>query len=426
MVLTEKGYKPRILDEKLRKLLSEFGAVSVEGPKWCGKTWTALNRANSVVFIADPAGNFKNRETARFDPSLVLEGKAPLLIDEWQEVPGLWDAVRFSVDRKRKRGGYILTGSSTPRRESYVHSGTGRIARLRMRTMSLFESGDSSGAVSLAALFKAEPIDPKKSSMTLTKIIKLTLRGGWPVLAGKKKFSQDIPRQYLERISDTEVPYVGGGRRDRSKVMAVLKSLARNNATLVGVKTIQKDIDGEEERTTVDRNTVSVYLELLKSLYVLEEIPGWDPALRSTKKLRLSPKRLLTDPSLAAAAIGATADNLKKDLSTFGFLFEGLCIRDILVYAELGGASVYHYRDEAGLEADAILELPDGRWGALEIKLGAHQTDMAAANLLKLKAKMKKAGLQPPSFLAVISGLAGFSRLRDDGVYVIPIDCLGA
>jgi predicted AAA+ superfamily ATPase len=425
MALTEKGYKPRILDEKLGKLLSEFGAVSVEGPKWCGKTWTALNYANSVVFIADPVGNFRNREMARFDPSLVLEGKAPLLIDEWQEVPGLWDAVRFSVDRKRKRGGYILTGSSTPRRESYVHSGAGRIARLRMRTMSLWESGDSSGAVSLAALFKAKNIVPQKSSMTLAKIIGLTLRGGWPVLAGKKRSSRNIPRQYLERISDTEVPYISGGRRDRSKVMAVLKSLARNNATLVNVKTIQKDIDGEEY-LSVDRNTVSVYLELLKSLYVLEEIPAWDPALRSTKKLRLSPKRLLTDPSLAAAAIGATADNLKKDLNTFGFLFEGLCIRDLLVYAELGEASVYHYRDEAGLEADAILELPDGRWGALEIKLGAHQTDQAAANLLKLKTKMQRAGLRPPSFLAVISGLAGFSRLRDDGVYVVPIDCLGA
>ncbi|MDR1971835.1 MAG: ATP-binding protein [Treponema sp.] len=426
MALTEKGYKPRIVDKKLGNLISEFGAVLVEGPKWCGKTWTALNHAGSVVFIADPAGNFRNRETALLDPSLVLEGEPPLLIDEWQEVPGLWDAVRFSVDRRRKKGLYILTGSSMPGRHTYVHSGAGRIARLRMRTMSLFESGDSLGTVSLAHLFTGKDIDPQKSSMTLNKIINLTIKGGWPVFAGKKKYSLDIPRQYLERIADSEVSYAGGSRRDGSKITAVIRSLARNNATLVSTKTIQKDIDAEGDRVTADRNTVSLYLELLKSLYVLEEIPGWDPALRSTKKLRVSPKRLLTDPSLAAAAIGATADRLKKDLNTFGFLFEGLCIRDILVYGELNGAAVYHYRDEAGLEADVILELPNGRWGALEIKLGAHQTDAAAAGLLKLKAKMKKAGLDPPAFLAVISGLAGFACRRDDGVYVVPIDCLGA
>ncbi|GHV79903.1 ATPase [Spirochaetia bacterium] len=425
-MLTEKGYKPRLIDPKTADLLTEFGAVAIEGPKWCGKTWTALNHGNSAFFIADPAGNFRNREMARLDPSLILDGEPPLVIDEWQEVPGIWDAVRFTVDRDRSKGRFILTGSATPPRESYVHSGVGRIARIRMRTMSLYESGESSGTVSLKSLFSGEATGPQKSSLTLDRIIGCILRGGWPVLAGSDRFSSEVPQQYLERIADSEVSSVDGIHRNRSKVMAALRSLARNNATLVSNKTLQKDIDADDhEETGINRNTVSRYLTLLKTLYVLEEIPGWAPGLRSSKRLRVSPKRLLADPSLAAAAIGATPEKFKKDLNTLGFLFEGLCLRDILVYAESVGASVYHYRDESDLEADVILELADGRWAALEIKLGAHQTDTAATNLLKLNKTMIKNDIPPAAFLAVINGLGGFSCRRDDGVYVVPIDCLG-
>jgi predicted AAA+ superfamily ATPase len=426
MALTETEYKPRLIDPQIADLLTEFGAVTIDGPKWCGKTWTALNHGNSVFFITDPAGNFRNREMARLDPSLILDGEPPLVIDEWQEVPGIWDAVRFAVDRDRSKGRFILTGSATPPRESYVHSGAGRIARVRMRTMSLYESGESSGAESLKGLFSGEAPDPQKSSLTLDRIIGLILRGGWPVLAGSNRFSTDVPRQYLERIADSEIAGMDGIRRNRSKVMAALRSLARNNATLVSNKTLQKDIDADSrDETSINRNTVSLYLTLLKNLSVLEEIPGWAPGLRSSKRLRVSPKRFLTDPSLAAAAIDAKAEKLKRDLNTLGFLFEGLCLRDILVYAESAGASVYHYRDESDLEADVILELADGQWAALEIKLGAHQTDAAAANLLKLNRMMIKNDIPPAAFLAVINGLGGFSCRRDDGVHVVPIDCLG-
>jgi predicted AAA+ superfamily ATPase len=424
MTLTKQGYKPRIVDQKIAALLTEFGAVCIEGPKWCGKTWTALHHANSSVFIADPEGNFRNREMARYEPSLILEGKPPLLIDEWQEVPGIWDAVRFEVDQGHRKGRFILTGSATPPKESYVHSGAGRIAKVRMRTMSLFESGDSSGSVSLKSLFAGGSFKSQRSSMTLDTLIALTLRGGWPALAGDNQFLPEVPRQYLARIAETEVSAIDGKIRNTSKVTAVIRSLARNNATLVSNKTIQKDIDPKQDESAVNRNTITLYLSLLKSIHVLEEIPGWDPELRSTKRLRVSPKRILTDPSLAAAALGATPVTLKRDLNTFGFIFEGLCIRDLSVYAEMYGASLYHYRDESDLEADVIIELPDGQWAAAEIKLGAHQTDTAAANLLKLKNKMLKNNIPSPAFLAVISGLSGFAHQREDGVYVIPIDCL--
>jgi predicted AAA+ superfamily ATPase len=290
--------------------------------------------------------------------------------------------------------------------------------------MSLFESGDSSGSVSLQNLLAGQRLEPQKSALDLDRSITLTLRGGWPALAGTERPSSNIPRQYLERIADSEASNIDGIRRNPSKLMAVIKSLARNNATLVNNATIQRDIEPEAEDSQVNRNTLAVYLALLKSLYILEEIPGWDPGLRSTKRLRVSPKRLLTEPSLAAAALDATQEKLKKDLRTFGFLFEGLCIRDVSIYAELMGASLYHYRDESGLEADIILEMADGRWAALEIKLGAHQIDAAAEHLKKLGDKMKKNAVSPPASLIVISGLAGFAHQREDGVCVVPIDCL--
>jgi predicted AAA+ superfamily ATPase len=438
LALTEKGYRRRLADVHIRELLGQFGAVLIEGPKWCGKTWTALNHGNSVFFLTDPEGNFRNLETARYDPSLVLEGKAPLVIDEWQEVPGIWDAVRHRLDRGKERGRFILTGSSVPSKTSYVHSGAGRIAKIRMRTMSLFESGDSNGKGSLQRLFAHKKIIAEKSSMTLDAIIRLCLRGGWPAETGKSgkgyndASSGIMARQYLERLVEKEVSGIDGSRRNVFKFMALIHSLARNNASMVSNKTLQSDIYPEalspwnhQEEISINRNTVSVYLALLRALYVLEEIPGWGPGMRSSKRLRLSPKRFLADPSLAAAAMNARADRLKKDLETLGFIFEGLCLRDLLIYAESSGGRVYHYRDETGLEADAVIEAEDGQWAALEIKLGAHQIDAAAASLLKLSEKMWKNKIAPPAFLCVISGLCGFMHQREDGVWVIPIDCLG-
>jgi predicted AAA+ superfamily ATPase len=425
MPLTEKNYKSRLVDDQVEKLLKIFGAVSIEGSKWCGKTWTALNHAESVIYIADPAGNFSNREKARIDPSLVLEGVSPLVIDEWQEVPGIWDAVRFSVDRDQGAGRYILTGSSTPPKDSYIHSGVGRIARLRMRPMSLIESGDSSGSVSLKSLFRGERISPHNSDLTLERITGLIVRGGWP--AGIKYSGTDalvIPKQYIDQTVDSEALKAAKRGFDKNKLKATLRSLARNNATMVSNATIEKDVIANEERDTVSRNTLSEYLSILKSMYVIDEIPGWDPGLRSRKRLRTSPKRIMVDPSLAVAALGGTQEKLMNDMKTLGFMFEGLCLRDLLIYAGADDMSVFHYHDDTGLEADTILENADGRWGAFEIKLGNYQIDSAADNLLKLKDKMVKQEVSPPVCLVVITGQEGTAYQRTDGVYVVPIDCL--
>jgi predicted AAA+ superfamily ATPase len=425
MSLTEENYKPRLVDNQVEKLLKIFGAVSIEGSKWCGKTWTALNHAESVIYIADPSGNFGNREKALIDPSLVLAGEPPLVIDEWQEVPGIWDAVRFSVDRDQGTGRFILTGSSTPPKDSYIHSGVGRIARLRMRPMSLIESGDSNGSVSLKSLFRGEHISPHSSNLTLEHIAGLIVRGGWP--AGIKYSGTDaavIPKQYIDQTVDSEALKAAKRGFDKNKLKATLRSLARNNATMVSNATIEKDVIANEERDTVSRNTLSEYLSILKSMYVIDEIPGWDPEIRSRKRLRTSPKRIMVDPSLAVATLGGTQEKLMNDMLTLGFMFEGLCLRDLLIYAGADDMSVFHYHDDTGLEADAILESADGSWGAFEIKLGNYQIDGAADNLLTLKDKMIKQEAPPPVCLVVITGQEGLAYQRKDGVYVVPIDCL--
>jgi predicted AAA+ superfamily ATPase len=426
MPLTEKGYKKRLIDKEISDTLEVFGALSIEGPKFCGKTWTALNHANSVTYIADPAGGFANKQRAIIDPSLVLEGDSPHLIDEWQEVPGIWDAVRFSVDRGdrgKERGRFILTGSAMPPKKSVIHSGVGRIESLRMRSLSLFESGFSNGSVSLRKLFSGEGLNPSNSSATLEALIEATVRGGWPE-------SQDlpivgaarIPQNYLTRLITTDLSELDDISRDPTKVKATLTSLARNNSTLVANTTLQKDIDAGNQ--TITRETVAEYLSALKRLYVLEEIPAWSPRARSRTTLRKMPKRLYTDPSLAVAALGLTPEKLLADLRTFGLMFENLCLRDIAVYADTFHGTLFHYLDDTGLDADGIIELEDGSWCAIEIKLDNNQVDEAAAKLLRLEKKMIKNKAQSPACLVVITGVNGFSHRREDGVYVVPIDCL--
>ena len=427
MSLAKTGYRKRIVDEQIQKYLQTFGAVCIEGPKWCGKTWTALNHANSVCYIASPENNFQYRTMAQLSPDLVLQGESPRLLDEWQEVPALWDAVRFAVDQNHERGQFILTGSSTPKQKGIVHSGTGRIVRIPMRPMSLFESGDSSGYISLKDLFSTPPKPVRTEDISLTRLISLTVRGGWP---GSINFddqsSVDLSRAYLRNVIEEDVSRVDGVQRNISKMQRLLRSLARNESTIASNRTLQRDMRQDSEET-IDVDTVADYMNVLQRLFLLEDQCAYDPNLRSSVRVGKSAKRHFVDPSLAVAALGATPERLINDLNTYGFLFEAMCIRDLRIYAESFGGQLFHYRDSYGREIDAVVELPDGRWGAFEIKLGANQIDPAAENLLSIKAFFdSNPEAQSPDILGVICGLTNFGYTRDDGVMVIPIATLKA
>ena len=430
MALKQAGYKIRLVDKKLSEYLKLFGAVSVEGPKWCGKTWTSLNHANSVVYIMDPTGNYSNKKRAELNPSLILDGKIPHVIDEWQEVPGIWDAVRFDVDKNPDFGKYILTGSVTPPRESYKHSGTGRIAIVRMRPMTLHESGDSIGAVSFASLFSDKKIKPFTADIDLAHLIDITIRGGWPqTLSLPIEKAGIVSVEYINTLLKNDLFGNGFSKRNSAKLRVLLRSLARNNATTVSDTTLITDIDGEEREKQsnndiiLSRNSVIDYIVDLKRIFVIEDIPGWDPGIRSKTRIRMSTKMVFADPSLAIAALGIGRQRLLEDLNTYGFMFENLCLRDLSAYAEFYGGSLYHYRDNSNLEVDAIVEMKDGSWGAFEIKLGEHQVDAAAQVLIRMKNKMISNGAREPSCLVVITG-GGLGRKREDGVYVIPINAL--
>jgi predicted AAA+ superfamily ATPase len=431
MTLTKPGYRPRIIDKKIEEYLELFGAISLEGPKWCGKTWTALNNGESVTYIMDPDRGYLNRERARLDPALILPGVSPHVIDEWQEVPGIWDAVRFDIDQSPRRGKYLLTGSATPKRASFEHSGAGRIAILRMYPMTLYESGDSTGLISLASLFENVRFETFVADIELDRLIELTIRGGWPdTLHIPIDRSGSVAIEYINAIVKNDVLNGDSPKRNPAKLRKMLRALARNNSTTVKDTTLSMDLDGDTRReqnaqeVTISRNTVAEYLADLNRIFVLEEIPGWNPEIRSKTRIRMAPKRVFTDPSLAVAALGIGHQQLKEDLSTFGFMFENLCIRDLTAYVATIDGHIYHYRDNSGLEADAIIEMRDGAWGAFEIKLGEHQVEAAARSLLRLKNKMTGNGASAPKCLAVITG-GGLGMVRDDGVYVIPINTLG-
>ena len=418
-------YRARVIDPVVDRLLGAVGAVSIEGPKWCGKTWTSLNHANSVYFVSDPSGGFANRTLAELDLAAALHGEQPHAIDEWQEVPGIWDAVRFDVDANPSVGRFLLTGSSTPSEGAVAHSGTGRIVRLRMRPMTLFESGESTGIVSLSAVLDGEPVTPLASRLTLDELVSAVIRGGWPASLGRRlDVSQDLAESYLDGLARVDVSQVDGVRRDPAKVMALLRSLARNTSTTVSLAAMQRDI-AQAAGPELDIKTLGVYLGLLERLYVVERIPAWNPALRSPVKLRQAPKWMLVDPSLAVAGMQSSAESLKREPKTLGFLFESLMMRDLLVYAQQLRATLWHYRDDADLEVDAILTLPNGAWVGVEVKLGHQQVDQAASTLLRLRDKMLKAGDPAPAAMIVLVGVGGIAQHRDDGVIVIPADSLG-
>ncbi|WP_172623474.1 ATP-binding protein [Arabiibacter massiliensis] len=420
-------YRPRLLDTRISEDIELFGAVCIQGPKYCGKTWTGRSFANSEICIMDPAGGFQNREMAELSPSLALEGDSPRLVDEWQEVPALWDAVRDEVDRTNKKRTFILTGSAVPRNHKPRHSGVGRIEKLRMRPMSLQESGDSTAAVSLSRLFEGEAPTVKAPETSLELIASLIVRGGWPASIGAPdRLAQRMPRNYVDTVAEDDLSRVDEVKRDPAKVRRLLHSLSRTMEQATTTKTLIRDMTADAASAPLSSETVDDYLGALKKIFILEEIPGWSPNLRSPARINKKPKYHFIDPSLPAAVLGATCKALVADLRTFGFLFESLCVRDLLIYAQALEANVFYYRDRDGLEADAVIEMPDGSWAGIEIKLGHNQADEAAASLLRVKNKILGAGGKEPVFLAVVEGLGSFAGKRDDGVLVVPIRTLGA
>ena len=422
-MLTPEYYKERLIDDKITKYMNGFGAVCVEGPKWCGKTWTSLNHVNSVCYIASPVNNFQNRTMAELSPDLVLEGESPRLIDEWQEVPAIWDAVRFEVDKREDKGKFVLTGSSTPKRKGILHSGAGRIGRIRMRTMSLYETGDSSGKVSLVKIFEC-PLKPVfTGEVKLEQLIYYVVRGGWPGnLCTEVGFAKNLPAEYLRAVIEDDMYNTDGVKRDSRKVRSLLYSLGRNESTVVSNSTLRKDMMAYDE-IGINTDTISDYLDVFQRLFLLDDQPAYAVDLRSSRRVLKSPKRHFCDVSLAVAALEASPEMLLNDLNTFGFLFEALCEHDLRIYAESIGGQLFHFRDHKDNEIDAIVELADGRWGAFEIKLGANQIDQAAKELLKMRDVMEKEG-KAPSILCVICGMSNMAYTREDGVMVIPITAL--
>lgn len=418
-------YKPRIIDNQIERYLSAFGAVCIEGPKWCGKTWTSSYHCNSEIYIGDSTGNFQNRQLAEMSPDLVLEGETPRLIDEWQECPPLWDAVRSKVDKTGNKGQFILTGSSTPKRKGIMHSGAGRIARLRMRPMSLYESGNSSGVVSLEDLCNNNLKPTMTGKVDLKVLADYIVRGGWPGnMDTPIEDAMLLPIEYLNAVIEDDAFRVDDKKRDKTKMRLLLRSLARNESTTVTNKTLKKDIK-EIDDNDIDSDTVASYLDVFNRLFLLDNQEPFSTNIRSSVRVKQAEKRHFSDPSLACALLKLTPAHLIKDLNTFGFLFEALCERDLKIYAESFGGKLFHYQDYAGKEIDAVIELADGRWAAFEIKLGANQIEEAAHNLISLgNAIANEKDGNPPDVLCVICGMSNAAYRRDDGVYVVPITAL--
>lgn len=417
-------YRPRIIDAELAAALQASGAVQLKGPKWCGKTASASQQAASIVYMQNPDQAASNLEKARLKPSLLLEGETPRLIDEWQMAPQLWDAVRFAVD---KRGGlpgqFILTGSTIPGEES-MHSGVGRIARLVMRPMTLAESGESNQAVSLAALGRGESVEVADADMSIEALAHALCRGGWPaaVVGLGEQNALRVAPEYVASLLDSDVTRIDGVNRNAGRMRALMRSYARNIGTQASHGVIVADM--AEADGSISPNTVSDYMDALRRVFVTDDLEAWNPALRSKTAVRTSPTRHYVDPSIAAALLGAGPDALMNDMETYGFLFESMCVRDLRVYAQGNGAEVRHYRDKTGLEADAVVVWPDGRWGLVEIKLGQHRAEEAAASLLKLEQRVDTEKLGNPAFKLVITG-GDLAYTREDGVHVVPIAALG-
>ncbi|GHV94523.1 ATPase AAA [Spirochaetia bacterium] len=414
-------YLKRFADTILQNRLHSSGAVLIQGAKGCGKTETAIQTAKSAVRL-DVDENIQTQ--MKLDPKSVLAGPAPRLIDEWQEYPQIWNYIRRAVDDRKKRGQFILTGSANPEERARLHSGAGRFSIIKMRPMSLYEKGWSSGKVSLAKILKghAPKSDPVEFDLA-TLAEKLTL-GGWPSLIGSGgRRALRFMKDYVSLVAEVDISRVGEKKRDPQKVSRLLQSLARNVATEASLSSLAKDTGGSETR--VSDETIAEYLEALERLMIVEQLPAWSPHIRSADTLRKAPKRHFVDPSLAIGALGLSIDKLLADLHYFGFLFESLVVRDLRIYAEMNDGKVYHYRDSRDTEVDAIVEYPGGAWAAFEVKMGFNAQDEAAKNLLAFAAKIDQQKMGPPAALTVITA-NGFACRRKDGVNVIPLSVLTA
>lgn len=414
-------YIPRIIDKKIDEYLENCGAICIEGPKWCGKTWTSLSHAKSEFFIGDPDNGFSNRQLAIEKPTIVLKGEIPRVIDEWQDATGIWDAVRAEVDRLNRNGVYILTGSSTPRKKGVLHSGTGRIVPLKMSTMTLFESGDSTGLVSLRDLCNGQIEEQLTGEVSLENLVKIIVRGGWPKNLSNPNPSI-LPKSYVKSVidsnlSDEEYKY------NHKTTELILMSLARNESTTVSASALVRDIS-EINDETISKDTVRRYLDALDRMFLFNNQKPYSPNIRSSLRVKQSEKRHFCDQALTCAILNLNEKKLLKDLNTFGFLFEGLVEHDLSVYADAINAKLYHYQNYDNDEIDAIIELEDGQWCAFEIKLGASKIEEAANNLNKVCSKIEKSGMSAPKIKCVICGLSNAVYKRNDGVFVVPLTCL--
>ena len=424
------GYMPRVADAQIERYLKAFGAVEIAGTKWCGKTWSALMHGASVSYVDE------NLDLARADPSMMLMGARPHVIDEWQRVPAIWDCVRHEVDRARgTRGAFILTGSSTPAarqgEQGPAHSGAGRIGRVRMSPMSLFESGESTGQVSLSGLFAGEFM-PCVAERDTVGLVEAACRGGWPEAVDMEvDAAQLIAREYVTAALGMSVPALG---IDPDIARRLAASLARNLGQAATYKTIITDMFGAEENplSVIDEGRVRVYLDALKGMYIVEEVPGWTPPARDRKRFATKPKRYLADPSLACALLGMSPAALLDDWQTFGLVFENMAVRDLSVYARaldvLDDVPVRYYRDDSGVEADAIVQLADGRWAAGEFKVSEDKVERGVASLERMRRKVcenPRSQTRPPEFMAVITGVGEYAREVAEGIVVVPIRLLG-
>ncbi|MCL2148184.1 MAG: DUF4143 domain-containing protein [Methanomassiliicoccaceae archaeon] len=417
-----KEYMPRMIEDRLEKQLKAAGCVLMEGPKWCGKSTTAKRFSKTVVELQRASVLELYRTYLATEEENLLRGERPILFDEWQKLPELWDQIRWDIDANGGRGKYILTGSAKPKDDAGRHSGTGRIARVTMRPMSLYESRESTGEVSLGGLFGGPQSISGDSRVTFNRIAHLVCRGGWPEAVGDDDETALLTAEnYFISLTETDVTDVDGIRRNPDRARRILRSYARQISSFASNTTIQKDVSATD--VTLDDKTLNSYSNAFRKLFVIDDLPAWSPKLRSKAVIRTADKRQFADPSIAAAALGASPADLIGDLNTFGLLFESLCIRDLRVYADRIGGSINQYRDSSGLEADAVVHLRNGEWGAAEVKLGGNMIDEAAGNLLKLARNVDTDLIKEPRFLMVLTGSSHAYR-RQDGVYVVPIGCL--
>ena len=423
------GYRHRIMDSLLAKKLQAKGAVLIEGPKWCGKTTTAEEIAASKVLLAKTDAKEQFKRLLEIDSDTALSGEAPMLIDEWQTVPKLWDAVRYTVDHRRKMGQFILTGSAVPDKDAEKereHSGTGRFAWLTMRPMTLSESGESNDSVSLADLFAAPEKLFGRNSLKLQDIAFLICRGGWPMAVGlPEEAALEQAFDYYDAVTKEDVTRVDGVKRASERVRRLMRAYARHQGTQASIATLREDLKNNDI-ATLDDDTIVSYLEALRKIFVVEDMQAWNPNLRSKTAIRTADTRYFVDPSIATAALGMGPADLVNDLNTMGFFFETMCVRDLRVYAEALNGKVYHYRDKSGLECDAVVHLRNGQYGLIEIKLGGQSLiDDGVRTLNSLAAQVDTSRMKAPSFKMVLTATGEYAyRRSEDGIYIVPVGCL--